>query len=213
MRKLKIKRKNNNLINCALLLIIISFLVIGLNLYKRIEMNRKNKNLMIHFFEIYEEQSLHNKEDSLLTTNKDEVNQKAQKDVKDYIGVLEISEIGLKQGFYSIDSENNDVDKNIKVLNESDMPDIDKGNLLLAAHSGNSSISYFKNLYKLKVGSLANIYYKGNIYNYTLVNTYEIEKSGTAHIVRNANINTLTLITCKKNTNKQLVFIYEVKNK
>ena len=50
----------------------------------------------------------------------------------------------------------------------------------------------------------------GRTYNYKLVNTYEIEKTGTAHIKRNGEKNTLTLITCKHNTNKQLVFIFEL---
>ena len=42
------------------------------------------------------------------------------------------------------------------------------------------------------------------------VNSYEIEKNGYAHIVRNAEKSTLTLITCKHNTNKQIVVIWEL---
>ena len=33
----------------------------------------------------------------------------------------------------------------------SNYPDVAKGNLILASHSGTSSISFFKNLYKLEV--------------------------------------------------------------
>ena len=41
-------------------------------------------------------------------------------------------------------------------------------------------------------------------------NIYDVEKTGTANIVRNAEKNTLTLITCRHNTNKQIVIICEL---
>ena len=47
-------------------------------------------------------------------------------------------------------------------------------------------------------------------YIYKMVNSYEIEKNGYAHILRNAEKTTLTLITCKHNTNKQLIVICEL---
>ena len=43
-----------------------------------------------------------------------------------------------------------------------------------------------------------------------VVNLYEIEKTGKANIVRNVEKSTLTLITCKQNTNKQIVYICEL---
>ena len=127
-----------------------------------------------------------------------------------YIGVLEIKKIKLKRGFYNIDSNNNNVDKNIMVINSSDMPDVNLGNLILASHSGNSNISYFKNIDKLRIGDIASVYYLKNKYNYKLVNYYEVDKTGVIQIIKNNDINCLTLITCKKNTNKQLVFIFEL---
>ena len=42
---------------------------------------------------------------------------------------------------------------------------------------------------------------------------YDIDKTGTANIVRNAEKNTLTLITCRHNTNKQIVYICELVEK
>ena len=51
---------------------------------------------------------------------------------------------------------------------------------------------------------------KGKDYVYRMVNSYEIEKNGYAHILRNAEKTTLTLITCKHNTNKQLIVICEL---
>ena len=39
---------------------------------------------------------------------------------------------------------------------------------------------------------------------------YLIDKTGTAEIIRNKNKSTLTLITCKHNTNKQIIVIAEL---
>ena len=39
---------------------------------------------------------------------------------------------------------------------------------------------------------------------------YDVDKNGIVQIIKNNDINTLTLITCKKNTDKQTVFIFEL---
>ena len=77
-----------------------------------------------------------------------------------------IQEILDENDFYSIDSNKNNVDKNIMVISSSDMPDVNLGNLILASHSGNSNISYFKNLDKLEIGDIASVYYLKNKYDY-----------------------------------------------
>ena len=82
-----------------------------------------------------------------------------------------------------------------------------KGNLILASHSGNTDIAYFKHLDRLNINDIAFIYYKSIKYKYIITNIYEVEKTGYVDIKRNKNKQTLTLITCKKNTNKQTVFI------
>ena len=43
-----------------------------------------------------------------------------------------------------------------------------------------------------------------------VVDIYDIEKTGTAEIIKNKNTTTLTLITCRHNTNKQIVIICEM---
>lgn len=127
-----------------------------------------------------------------------------------YLGILEIKSIKLKRGFYDINSKLNDVDKNIEVIKSSLMPNIKNSNLILASHSGNSDISYFKNLDKLKLGDIASVYYHKNKYDYKLVNYYEVIKSGKVQIIKNNDVNNLTLITCKKNSDKQIVYIFEL---
>ena len=81
---------------------------------------------------------------------KKEIKKEAKKEKP--IGTINISKINLNNNLYSINSKLNTVDKNIEVLKSSDMPDVNNGNFILAAHSGFSSIAYFHNLYKLDIG-------------------------------------------------------------
>ena len=128
-----------------------------------------------------------------------------------YLGYLTISKIGLKAGIPWKDSSRNNVDKGVYTLPVSNYPDIENGNLVLAAHSGNASISYFKNLWRLSLGDNANVSYNGKTYSYKIVDIYYVEKTGTVQIKRNTKKTTLTLITCTKdNDNLQTVYILEL---
>lgn len=136
-----------------------------------------------------------------------------KEDTSNYIGVLEIPKINLKRGFFSIDSKDNNVNKNIQVIKESDMPDVVNGNLIIASHSGNSYISFFKDLYKLSNNDTAYIYYNGIKYTYKLAGKYDVEKTGEVAIHRDNTKSTLTLITCSKDDNtKQEVYILELES-
>lgn len=129
----------------------------------------------------------------------------------DYIGILEIPKINLKNGFLDLSSRYNNVDYNITVIKGSTFPTEQNNNLILAAHSGACKICFFNKLYKLSLNDVAYIYYK-NIKNYyKIVNIYEVEKDGTVPIYRDYAKNTLTLITCTRNSNtKQTVYILEL---
>lgn len=126
-----------------------------------------------------------------------------------YIAVIEIPSIDLRKGIYSKNSIENNIEKNVTILKESDMPDTQNGNVVLASHSGPSKIAYFNDLPKLKLNDIAYIYYNGSRFSYKLINIYEVDKTVTVDIVRNTQKNTLTLITCKGKEKKQLVFIFE----
>ena len=64
-----------------------------------------------------------------------------------YLGILEIPKIGLKKGFYNVDSRYNSIQYNVTVIQGSTFPDVAGGNLMLMAHSGTAYISYFRYLY------------------------------------------------------------------
>lgn len=142
----------------------------------------------------------------ITTTNETVITSK-----ENYIGTIRIDKINLKRGFYDINSKKNNVDKNIFVHETSTFPDQSNNNLILLAHSGSSSISYFKNLYKLDLGDEVIINYNNKDYNYKIKNIYTILKDGTAVIKRNKDKSTLVLITCTKNDKTtQTVYICEL---
>lgn len=130
---------------------------------------------------------------------------------KYYVGTLEIPKINLKKGFLEIDSPYNNVDRNVTVIQTSSYPDVDKGNFILAAHTGSSSISFFTRLHDLQLGDLAYIKYKQKKYTYKLVDIYTQPKVGMISIYRDTNKTTLTLVTCTKGTQAtQTIFILEL---
>lgn len=131
-----------------------------------------------------------------------------------YIGKIEIPKINLTRGFYDKNSSLNNVNWNIKVLKESDYPNVNNGNLILAGHSGNYSNSYFANLYKLDKGDQAYIYYDNVKYIYEVVDIYNEDKDGNVKIKRNPNKTVLTLITCTKDDEEhQTIYILELVDK
>ena len=163
--------------------------------------------------EIFKEQTSKSNISINVNVNYIEEEEEQKQDSKNYkpnyIGFLEIEKINLKQGFLPINNYYNKVDYNIEILKISDFPDVINGNFILASHSGNSSISYFRNLYKLELGDIAKVYYQSKTYKYQVVNIYKEDKDGSVGIYRDSNKTTLTLITCSKN-DKQHQTIYRL---
>ncbi len=123
----------------------------------------------------------------------------------DYSFVIEIPKINLKKVVYNIDSSHNNINKNITILKES--PDL----LILAAHSGNTSISYFKNLYKLSLEDFVYIYSDNKKKIYKVAKYYEEDKDGDIDISDNSINKKLILTTCK-GSKKQLVYVAYFEN-
>lgn len=125
-----------------------------------------------------------------------------------YIAVLEIPSISLSQGLVDINNKYNDINHNVEIMKESSMPDVEKGNLILSGHNGNTNMSYFKDLYKINEDDFIYIYYQNKKYIYKYSYNYEVNKTGNINIIRDLNKTTITFITCKNDSNdKQLVFI------
>ena len=130
-----------------------------------------------------------------------------------YIGYLSIPKINLKKGFLDKRSPDNDVEKNILVVEGSSYPTKDKGNLILAGHSGTGWKAFFNDLYKLNKGDKAIVTYKGKTYTYKITNIYTQPKVGKIAIYRNYDKTTLTLITCTNHdSTTQTIYIAELES-
>lgn len=129
-----------------------------------------------------------------------------------YVAVLKIPKINLEKGLFAKTSKYNDVEYNIMIHEASSDPTEDKGNVILVAHSGTANVSFFKNLYKLETGDTAEIYYHGLKYTYKIVKAYDVEKTGTVEIDRDYDKTSLTMITCRSGTDKQIVLISELES-
>ena len=195
--------------NKSWLIIIGSFLIlsgiglIGYDYYSNKVIDNQ-EDLVIE--EFYQEEEIEESVDEI----KEEPKEEKKEEKINYIAVLKIPKIKLVRGLVDRNSYQNNIKYNVQILKESSMPDEDKGNVILAAHSGNARISYFKNLDKLVIGDDISIEYNSVIYNYKVVDIYLVDKTGTAEIIRDKNKSTLTLITCKHNTNKQIIVIAEL---
>ena len=133
--------------------------------------------------------------------------QQKKQDSVDNEKVEEFFEIKEEKDIVDKTSASNNVNKNIYTLKETTLPDEQiNSHIILAGHSGNSYISFFKNLKKLDIKDRINFYYKGVKYIYEVSTRYEIEKTGTTNL-KITNKSDITLITCISGTNKQVVYV------
>ena len=150
------------------------------------------------------------------TTNKikEQIIEKEPETYNDeYIGYLTIPKIKLKKGFVDRRSKQNNVEKNIYIVEGSNYPNVDGGNFIIAGHSGTGWKAFFNNLYKLKTGDIAEVTYRSKKYTYKFVSIYKQNKTGKIAIYRNYEKTTLTLITCTNYDSKtQTVYIAELIN-
>lgn len=125
----------------------------------------------------------------------------------EYIGYLEIPKIALKRGFYDIKSPLNDVNKNIYYLKESYLND-HNSMIILAAHRGNSSVSFFDKLDRLDIGAKITLSIYNETYSYRLSDIYDELKDGDVNIYHNKSRHALILITCNKYKKKyQTIYV------
>jgi sortase A len=205
--------KNKIIVTTGVLLIVIGFTLL-LSDYVKEKRDLVFSTVNLEILEEFNGESTDNSEEEVADTEEEveeEETESTNSTYEYYLASLEIPKSNISRGFYDKDSSLNEVNSNIYFLPESDYPDTKNGNVILAAHSGNYSNSYFTNLNKLEEGDKAYIKYKNVTYTYKIVNIYDVEKTGTVSIYRNMNKSTLTLITCNLNDNtKQTIYIAEL---
>ena len=165
----------------------------------------------------YMSNAFYNGEEIITITEEEQGNKPREEEeeegevTNDYIGYLTIPKINLTKGFLDKRSPENNVDKNILVVNGSNYPGTERGNFIVAGHSGTGWNSFFNDLYKLNLDDIAEVSYKGKKYTYKIVNIYKQPKVGNIAIYRDYSKTTLTLITCTNNdSTTQTVYIAEL---
>lgn len=206
MLKRKKEKNKSQLYIIGSLLLLIGISILSFKFYIYYKDTKLEKNILNEFYE--EQEVIKENIDDLKEDNQVEVKEEII-DTTNYVAVLKIPKINLEKGLVSKDSIDNNVEKNIQILNESSMPDKENGNVILAGHNGNGSTSYFRNIYKLSLDDEVSIYYNGYEYKYKVMNSYKVKKTGQVDIIRNNDKNTLTLITCY-GEDKQLIVICEL---
>ena len=81
---------------------------------------------------------------------------------------------------------------------------------ILAAHSGNSKIAYFTNIYKLKKGDELNLVFNNKNIDFIVEEIYYVEKTGKIILPVNLK-DTLYLTTCDKFNDKYQLIVKSVK--
>ena len=133
------------------------------------------------------------------TSNQDQI-------IESYAGILEIPSIELKRGFYTKNSPLNQVDLNIELI--SNCNPNQACDFILASHSGNSSISFFKNLDQLCINDMAKLDYQHQKFAYHLSKIENQQKNGMISLEK-TNQSRLILTTCdKQNQFIQKVYIF-----
>ena len=165
----------------------------------------------------YMSNAFYNGEEIITITEEEQGNKPIEEEeeegevTNDYIGYLTIPKINLTKGFLDKRSPENNVDKNILVVNGSNYPGTERGNFIVAGHSGTGWNSFFNDLYKLNLDDIAEVSYKGKKYTYKIDNIYTQPKVGNIAIYRDYSKTTLTLITCTNNdSTTQTVYIAEL---
>lgn len=204
MLKRKENKSNKSLVILGSLFLISGLSLIVLIIYTTFKTKSEEDIALDNFY--IEEKQIENTDD---TTTEDVVEEKKDTSIN-YVAVLRIPKINLKRGLVDKDSKYNNIKYNIMIHKESDVPDKEGGNVILVAHSGTAGVSYFRNVDKLSLNDEIYLDYNNKTYSYKITNIYDIEKTGIAPIRKETTKSTITLITCRHNTNKQIVVIAEI---
>ena len=185
-----------------------SLIFIGLliNVLAIIHNNRTTNSEMLEIQTFFENEQ----PDKVVVDNQGNIIDVRKRTTTNYVAILEIPKINLKNGLVDKNSKANTVRRNIETMQPSDMPNVVNGNLILAAHSGTGRVAFFRNLHKLEKSDEIFIYYEGLKYTYRVFDIYDVEKTGKIQLKTYINKTILTLITCRIRTNNQIVIVSEL---
>ena len=117
---------------------------------------------------------------------------------------IKIKSLNIQKPIYNIESDKNNVEENVTLLQETNTPEKENSHIFIAAHSGTGDIAYFNDIDKLKKDNEIIITYNNKEYIYKVYNIKLEHKNGYIHINKYIK-NTVTLTTCSKIKDKQLI--------
>ena len=190
IRKIKIS-KYQIIMMFGIFFIFIGLSILVYNRYSRINEIKVEEEKIEEFFNELEEEPINDIVDNNVIQEETPI-----VDNTNYIAILEIPKIDLKKGLVDKDSYLNNVDRNIYTLKETIYPNDEvNSHIILASHSGNSSVSYFRYLNRLDINDSVYIYYNGMKYTYKIIDKYELEKNGKLQLGL-SDKSDITLISC-----------------
>ena len=181
----------------GMLLIVLSLIILILYNFHNLVFKYKNNKEVENYIISTKEEIKNNEIDNSLNNEDKPKENKTSNKASSYVAILEIPNINLKSGIVKCTKNFNSIRYAISVDSSSEFPD-KEGNFILYAHSGNSSIAFFKNLYKLSINDNIYVYFNGIKYHYIVFNKYDIEKTGKAKVIDSNKEKYITLITCNQ---------------
>lgn len=162
--------------------------------------DRDNK-LLQEFFEKFD-----NSNEEISQVEEPKAEQQVQNNTS-YLAVIEIPNISLYTGIVMSNFSYTTMNRNVSIYPSSDMPNVDNGNFILFAHNGNSRVSYFRNIHRLKNNDEIYIYYNNVKYTYRIIKNYEVAMTDSTPLNKMKDKSIITLITCKSGNNKYRTII------
>lgn len=120
-----------------------------------------------------------------------------EKTKQNLFGILEIPSLNIKNPIYQKEEKENNVDKNVQLLEENISSNKKSNYIVLAAHSGNGIHAYFKDLYRLKEKESIIFHYQNERREYQFFKKENVAKTGVVYL-ENYDFPYLVLITCSK---------------
>lgn len=112
-------------------------------------------------------------------------------EITSFYGMLIIPKINMYLGFCNENNKNNDVNKNVMLINTNI-----KNTYLLAAHSGTGKLAYFNDLIYLDIGDEIILKFNDKVNHYIVSNIRNEVKNGKINIKKEEN--QVILTTCNQ---------------
>ena len=127
--------------------------------------------------------------------------------VENPIMKLIIPKLNISNNIYEKNSNENNIDKNVVIMNESTLPSDAFGNIILGGHSGTGKYAYFKDFDKLELNDLIYLHYNDKEYKYKIINIHKDIKDGKITVTTIQNRSLITLFTCNPKDKKTYLIV------